>query len=308
MGAAAERWYEEIRTDEPDSRAARRLATVPCERPMRGRPEVVDKAGEGGSGDSGETRWNVLAEELVSYPTPAQRIWIEPAREAGRSASRAGRPDQGGGVSRAYADAWLERELERLRLRRAVALSDSPTAAGNRHGAPATAGLSAGVDDRLRIGDPATVARSFADGTIRTTGIDRRTRASRPDRSTSHRRARAGETVATSSRTRVAHLGPRGLRRLLPGAATLAVLVGSWFAVGALAASAHESQLQRLPGSVTVPGGYVYVAQPGDTLWSIAARSEPTADPRPLVDRLQAELKGRTLQPGDRLFLPRTSG
>jgi Tfp pilus assembly protein FimV len=95
------------------------------------------------------------------------------------------------------------------------------------------------------------------------------------------------------------------LRRLLPGAATLAVLVGSWIGVGALAASANAVTVVRLPGTVPVHGGLLYVAKPGDTLWSIATRVEPGADPRSLVDSLENQLNGNVLLPGDRLVLPR---
>lgn len=49
----------------------------------------------------------------------------------------------------------------------------------------------------------------------------------------------------------------------------------------------------------------IYVVQPGDTLWGIARRADPGADPRPLVDRLAEvnELRG-TLHAGDQLRLP----
>jgi Tfp pilus assembly protein FimV len=46
------------------------------------------------------------------------------------------------------------------------------------------------------------------------------------------------------------------------------------------------------------------VVKPGDTLWSIASRLEPSGDPRPLVAQLQSELHGATLDPGARLVLP----
>jgi hypothetical protein len=93
------------------------------------------------------------------------------------------------------------------------------------------------------------------------------------------------------------------LRRLLPGAATLAVLVGMWAGFGALSA-AHQQRFAVLPGSVRTPSGYLYVVKPGDTLWSIASRLEPGGDPRLLVAQLQSELHGATLDPGARLVLP----
>jgi nucleoid-associated protein YgaU len=48
-----------------------------------------------------------------------------------------------------------------------------------------------------------------------------------------------------------------------------------------------------------------YTVQPGDTLWVIARRIEPTGDPRPLVDRLIAanHLTG-SLQVGQSIDLP----
>jgi hypothetical protein len=282
MSATAERWYEEVEAEDEAARAARRLEAVPSERAKPSRDGASRPPGEAAPRQADEPRWNVLAEELVSYPTPAQRIWLEPSPGSATTSS-----------SRAYADAWLQRELDELRRRRETALAGRQGRARDVRTTP-----SVPFGDEIHggfVGDPSTVSRS-----LRT---PRRT----PATSVPHRRARAGEAVATLPGTRVAHFGPRGLRRLLPGAATLAVLVGSWFGIGALAASAHAVQVERLPGSVSVPGGYVYVVRPGDTLWSIAARVEPTADPRPLVDRLQAELGGNTLQPGDRLLLPRGS-
>jgi LysM repeat protein len=58
-------------------------------------------------------------------------------------------------------------------------------------------------------------------------------------------------------------------------------------------------------GSAMSPASaQVYVVRPGDTLWSIARRVEPNADIRPLVDRLDAQLGGATLYPGEPLAIP----
>ena len=47
-----------------------------------------------------------------------------------------------------------------------------------------------------------------------------------------------------------------------------------------------------------------YVVQPGDTLWSIAARLAPDDDPRAVVDALRVLANGTAdLQVGDRLDL-----
>jgi nucleoid-associated protein YgaU len=60
-----------------------------------------------------------------------------------------------------------------------------------------------------------------------------------------------------------------------------------------------------VPSSAPVapPARSVYVVQPGDTLWAIAHKVDPHADPRDVVDRL-VELNGAAaLQPGQRLRL-----
>jgi nucleoid-associated protein YgaU len=49
---------------------------------------------------------------------------------------------------------------------------------------------------------------------------------------------------------------------------------------------------------------HVYVVQPGDSLWSIAAKLDPHGDERPLVDRLAAEAHGADLYPGEVLAIP----
>jgi len=54
--------------------------------------------------------------------------------------------------------------------------------------------------------------------------------------------------------------------------------------------------------SASCPKTYVAVA--GDTVWSIALRFDHGGDPRPLVDRMEAEIGGGMLQPGQRLTVP----
>jgi hypothetical protein len=48
----------------------------------------------------------------------------------------------------------------------------------------------------------------------------------------------------------------------------------------------------------------VYTVQPGDSLWSIAERVDPSADPRPLMDRLASQTGSDTVVPGERIVLP----
>jgi nucleoid-associated protein YgaU len=47
-----------------------------------------------------------------------------------------------------------------------------------------------------------------------------------------------------------------------------------------------------------------YTVRPGDTLWSIATRVDPSADPRPLVARLAAQTGSESVFPGERIVLP----
>ncbi len=245
MGAAAEKRWEE-REPAPAASSRARL------RPLR-----PGKLGVEGP----PSRWNVLAEELVSYPPRHQKIWLEAGLEPAPSA-------------RSYADAWLERELESLARRRLRALAASRP----RELEPLAGSLQAAP---LLLAEPA----------CRPTPTRRAGRLSPPGRP---RPGVAGRPGAK-----------RGLRRLLPGVATLAVLAAVWFGAGALSASARPRTVVRLPGSVPVANGYAYIAKPGDTLWSIASRVEPGSDPRPLVDRLEQEIGGGVLQPGERLILPR---
>jgi hypothetical protein len=43
---------------------------------------------------------------------------------------------------------------------------------------------------------------------------------------------------------------------------------------------------------------------PGDTLWTIARRLQPSGDVRPLVDRLAAAHGSTVLQVGERIMVP----
>jgi len=94
------------------------------------------------------------------------------------------------------------------------------------------------------------------------------------------------------------------LRRLSAVAPATVVLAAVWFGSGLVSGAGSQSPLRVLPGSVATAGGYRYVVQPGDTVWSIASRLEPGHDPRPLVDELDARWGGTVLHPGEQLTLP----
>lgn len=101
-------------------------------------------------------------------------------------------------------------------------------------------------------------------------------------------------------------------RRLLAGGVLLLVLAAALLVVqlalagtggGPLAATGAAASQRMAP-----IGSAVWVVQPGDTLWSIAARLDPHGDERPLVDRLAAELGGADIHPGEAIPLPTGPG
>jgi hypothetical protein len=81
--------------------------------------------------------------------------------------------------------------------------------------------------------------------------------------------------------------------------AGLGVLV--WQATGRLVGATVAGAEAPESGQV---GAQIYVAKPGDTIWSIAVGYSHGGDPRPLVAKLEAEIGGGTLQPGERLAVP----
>lgn len=92
-------------------------------------------------------------------------------------------------------------------------------------------------------------------------------------------------------------------RRRLSVLVMAALLVIGVGAAGETLASDGRAgtQVPVKPLSSTDEG--VYVVQPGDTIWSIARRLSPEADPRPLVEELRGRRGGVELQVGDRLEL-----
>ncbi len=90
--------------------------------------------------------------------------------------------------------------------------------------------------------------------------------------------------------------------RVLPGMLTVVALLGVWFGAGALVGGG--SPLVPPAGSRPTASGYAYVARPGDTAWSIASAMEPGRDPRPLMDSIDAQLRGGVLRVGETIHLP----
>jgi hypothetical protein len=107
------------------------------------------------------------------------------------------------------------------------------------------------------------------------------------------------------SRAARSHRGAaRGVRRLLPGAATLALLGLLAMGVGALSRAETTGAPAAVGGAQPTAGGYEYVVRPGDTLFSIAERFDPAGNPLVLVTALESELGGTTIVPGERIFVP----
>jgi LysM repeat protein len=91
-------------------------------------------------------------------------------------------------------------------------------------------------------------------------------------------------------------------RRVLLGtvaAGLLAVLALPWSGTGGTTLATPGTAL----AGETIAHHARYVVQPGDTLWSIARRLDPTGDPRPVVAKLEAEA-GDNVVPGEQLALP----
>ncbi len=242
-------------------------------RPVDDRRSRAPTPNEPSRRDAAASAWNVLAEEIVSFPRPVHRLFLDLPLESDLAA----RPGslQGGRQtdeqvqalrSLSYGERWLERELLALQYR---ADQGYPEPLDEPRHRPAAG--SSPVPTK-----PATIVRHLPATSL---------------------------LALAPSHSRAPRTDPRGLRRLLPGVATLAVLAGMWVGLGALS-GARQQPLAVLPGSVRTPSGFVYVARPGDTLWSIASRLEPGGDPRPLVAQLERELHGEVLVPGARLVLP----
>jgi LysM domain len=85
-------------------------------------------------------------------------------------------------------------------------------------------------------------------------------------------------------------------------ALTAAVVVLIWLAAAGGAVAADHG----LPAKAVYQGLTQVVVRPGQTLWSIAAAAEPSADPRVVIQQIieTNALSGATIHVGQLLWVP----
>jgi hypothetical protein len=97
-------------------------------------------------------------------------------------------------------------------------------------------------------------------------------------------------------------------RRTLALAALIVTAMAVALGVGVVVAGLGGGPLTATESTGAVEarplGARVYVAQPGDSLWSIVRATGVRGDPRPVVDRLERKLGGTSLQIGQRVVVP----
>lgn len=108
---------------------------------------------------------------------------------------------------------------------------------------------------------------------------------------------RTGPDVSQRRRARASARVRR--RRVLMG-----LVVAGALALLLLPVSALGGQPVAARPAAVATGGSTYVVQPGDTLWSIAARADRNGDPRALVRELASETGSEYVYPGERIALP----
>jgi hypothetical protein len=89
-------------------------------------------------------------------------------------------------------------------------------------------------------------------------------------------------------------------RRILVAALAVALVLVMAQAGAALGGSLATPERRPASASASAPtSGRSTVVRPGDSLWSVAARLAPGADPRPVVDALASARHGTVLTPGE---------
>jgi LysM domain-containing protein len=125
------------------------------------------------------------------------------------------------------------------------------------------------------------------------------------------RQARVGEAASGPARRAAANGHVRLTRRgkivvgALAGVAAAGLAVLIWLAIAGQAEAAGPGGLQG--GSGAGQTMLRVVVHPGETLWSIAVRTDPTADPRAVIQQIIDDnaLRGPAIQAGQVLWVPR---
>ncbi len=120
------------------------------------------------------------------------------------------------------------------------------------------------------------------------------------DRPTAGSRPGDGPTSAAPVRPATGRRTSPAVRRRRALLAVMALaLIALAFPLGGVDGPSHAT------GSTLAGNGPMdYTVLPGDSLWSIAERMDPSADPRPMVARLAAELGTYQVVPGEQIALP----
>lgn len=84
----------------------------------------------------------------------------------------------------------------------------------------------------------------------------------------------------------------------------LALGRGAFAGLAPAPAAASGPAVAAAPAPAAAASGTSIVVRPGDSLWSIARRIQPTGDVRGLVDELAAANGSTAIRAGDRLTIP----
>lgn len=149
----------------------------------------------------------------------------------------------------------------------------------------------------------AVTATSTTSCTRRSTGPTRHLSATAP----APFRVELGSPGAPFSTQNVRRRGVRSVpaatyrrRRLAALVVAAGLAFVAWVALGALG-GVLTAPGRSAPDVGSATSVEVVGVAPGDTLWSIARRLQPSGDVRPLVDRLAAAHGGTVLQVGERI-------
>ncbi|MEY2417741.1 MAG: hypothetical protein QOG90_421 [Actinomycetota bacterium] len=92
-------------------------------------------------------------------------------------------------------------------------------------------------------------------------------------------------------------------RRIAVLLCAAAVIACGWMGLHRLAGASGGGPLTAAGQPVSIDATFAshsrVIVQPGDTMWTLARRAQPTGDIRPLVASMEAKRHGRPLQVGE---------